>query len=445
MENINRPDIIEKIKQQFETGPYPRKSLEESPNTDYNFLFIHSLITAFYLRNRTVINTEGKVILDAGCGSGYKALALAEANPGARIVGIDFSEQSVKLAQKRLEYHGFNNTEFHAISIEELPILGQKFDYINCDDVLYLLPDLQTGLKTLKSVLKPKGIIRGNLHSRLQRDTFYRAQSAFKMMGLMNDNPGELEISIVRDLMKSLKTSVYLKKYTWKQNREDDEEFYLANYLLQGDTGYTIPELFAALKAANLEFVSMVNWRHWDISDLFDEPDNLPAFIAMSLPELDEEQRLHLFELFHPVHRLLDFWCAHPSEADSFTPIEQWSDTDWRTARVYLHPQIASDKLRQDLLKAISCHQPCEISRYVPSPTMVPLRISATVGACLLPLWEEPQSVQSLVERWLKLRPVDLVTLESVSEQRAFEEVKDFLSDLEVFLYVLLQRSEPSP
>jgi hypothetical protein len=36
---------------------------------------------------------------------------------------------------------------------------------------------------------------------------------------------------------------------------------------------------------------------------------------------------------------------------------------------------------------------------------------------------------------------VDAVTLEPVSQQRAFEEVKGLLSDLEAFLYVLLQRA----
>jgi hypothetical protein len=47
----------------------------------------------------------------------------------------------------------------------------------------------------------------------------------------------------------------------------------------------------------------------------------------------------------------------------------------------------------------------------------------------------------SLVERWLKVRPVNPVTLELVSEKVAFDEVKELLHKLETFLYVLLQRS----
>jgi len=146
-------DTTEKIRQQYETSPYPRIPLEQSPKNDYLSLYIHNLLTPYYLRNQKVIETEGKVILDAGCGSGYKALTLAEANPGAKIVGIDISEESVKLAKQRLLYHGFDNAEFYLMPIQDLPSLGLEFDYINCDEVLYLLPDIAVGLQAMKSVL----------------------------------------------------------------------------------------------------------------------------------------------------------------------------------------------------------------------------------------------------------------------------------------------------
>lgn len=440
MDNQNL-ELIAKIRQQFDTGPYPRKPLEESPKEDYNFLFIHNLVTPFYLRNQKITSTTDTVILDAGCGSGYKALALAQANPGAKIVGIDLSEESVKLAKKRLQYHGFENAEFYALSIEELPSLGMEFDYINADEVLYLLPDLVTGLQALKSVLNPQGIIRGNLHSSLQRENYFRCQKIFKMMGLMDENPGELEIEIVRDIMQSLKKNVKLKATSWNEKKEKTEEFCLANYLLQGDKGSTIPEMFSALNAAELEFISMVNWRQWELLNLFKEPDDLPAFLAMSLPEVSVEEGLHLFELFHPVHRLLDFWCGHPNQAQAEVPVAQWTDSDWHGTRVQLHPQLRTPKVKEELSECIAYQRPFEISRYVPIQTTEPLKIGNSIAACLLPLWEGVQPMSSLVKRWLKVRPLDPIALEPVSEQRAFEEVKEVLSHLEIFLYVLLERS----
>jgi 2-polyprenyl-3-methyl-5-hydroxy-6-metoxy-1,4-benzoquinol methylase len=435
-------ELIEKIRQQFENSPYPRIPLDQSPKDDLNTLYIHNLVTSYYLRYQKIIETQGKVILDAGCGSGYKSLVLAEANPGAKIVGIDLSEESVKLARQRLQHYKFENVEFHALSIYDLPKLGLEFDYINNDEVLYLLPDIIAGLKAMKSVLKPQGIIRTNLHSSIQRSGYFRAQEIFSMMGLMDSNPKEMEMEIAVETMKALKDGVELKARAWNPNYETPEGkvTLLSNHLLVGDKGYTIPEMFAALRAADLEFVNMVYWRHWDVTDLFKEPDNLPAFWGMSLSGVSTEERLHLFELLHPIHRLLDFWCAHPSQADSFVPVEQWEVSDWQGAWVHLHPQLRTPQLREDLIKCITEHKSFTISSYVTLPAMAPVEIDSTVAACLLPLWEEPQRFKSIVERWLKIRPLHPVRLEPVSQETAFEEVKKFLSRLEVFLYVLLER-----
>lgn len=435
------PEILEKIRQQFDSAPYPRIPLEKSPKENYELLYIHNLVTPYYLRNHQVIETEGKVILDAGCGSGYKSLVLAEANPGAKIVGIDLSEKSVELARQRLEHYGFENCEFHAIPIEELPKLGLEFDYINADEVLYLLPDIVAGLQAMKAVLKPEGMIRSNLHSSYQRANFFRAQDLFKFMGLMNESPGEMEIEVVRETMEALKDQVLLKMQTWTKRMAESEESMLANVLLMGDKGSTIPELFAALREANLEFISMVNWRYWDLTGLFKEPDDLPAFLAMSLPELSIEEQLHLFELLNPVHRLLDFWCGHPDAAKPETDISDWTDDDWKQAKVHLHPQLRNAKAKEDLIQCIQTRRPFEISKYIPLPTLVALHQESDVVASLLPLWEEPQPFLNLVERWQKIRPLDPITLEPVSQQTAFEQIKELLSDLEPFLYVLLERS----
>jgi len=434
-------DLINNIRQQFDNAPYPRIPLETSPKNNYQTLYLHNLVTAYYIRNQKVIETEGKVILDAGCGSGYKSLILAEANPGAKIVGIDLSEESVKLARERLQYHGIENIEFHALSIEELPSLNQQFDYINCDEVLYLLPDAVVGLQAMKSVLKPDGIIRTNLHSSLQRSSYFAVQKIFKIMGLMDNNPREMEIELAKEIIHNLKDDVAVKSRTWSSPAEKNEEWMLSNYLLLGDKGYTVPEVFSALRAADLEFISMVYWRLWDLTDLFKEPNNLPAFLGISLPEIPVEQRLHLFELLHPVHRLIDFWCGLSNQAQSFVPVSEWTVADWQQAKVHLHPQIRTPQLKEDLIKCITNQSSFEISRHITSPTLVPILIESGMAACLLPLWEGAQPAISLAERWLKLRPLDLVTLEPVSRERAFDEIKELLMSLEVFMYVLLERS----
>jgi 2-polyprenyl-3-methyl-5-hydroxy-6-metoxy-1,4-benzoquinol methylase len=432
-------ELIENIRQQFDNTPFPRIPLEQSPKDNSELLYLHNLVTAYYFRNRKVINTEGKVILDAGCGTGYKSLVLALANPGAKIVGIDLSEESVKLAEQRLQYHGVANAEFYALKIEDLPTLGLEFDYINADEVLYLLPDAIAGLQAMKSVLAPDGIIRTNLHSSNGRAGVFRAQAAFKAMGLMDGSPGELEIEIVRETMEALQDEVGLKAFTWNRDRAQDEGWIMSNYLLVGDKGCSIPEVFGMLRGADLEFISMVAWRRWDLMDLFKNPDDLPPFLAMSLPEASVEERLHLFDLLHPLHRLFDFWCGNPHQAQDFVPVAEWTEAQWREARVHLHPQLRTSQIREDLSNCIDSQTPFEISRYIIVPTLAPVAIDCTIAACLLPLWEGPQSVVSLVKQWRSIRSQSGVNLEPVSEQTAFEEIKEMFSRLEVFLYLLLE------
>jgi len=434
------PNILEKIRQQFDRGPFPRTPLKESPKNDIVKLYYHNLITSYYLRNKQVITTEGKTILDAGCGSGYTTLTLAEANPGAQIVGIDISQESLNLAQQRLEYHGFKNVEFYLLSLEDLSQLGREFDYINNDEVLYLLPDIVIGLRAMKSVLKPGGIIRTNLHSLLQRFQYYRGQSLFKMMGLMDENPGEMEVEIVREFFKALKDTIALKRSIWMPQYENNEEHYMMNYLFQGDKGYTIPELFSALKTANLEFINMVNWRQWDLMDLFQEPENLPTFLALTLPEISIEEKLHLFELINPVHRLLDFWCGHPQETQPITPIEEWTNSDWEKVKVHLHPQLKTSAMQADLTNCIKHLIPFEISKHFPVVKHESLMDITLAASLFPPLLESSQWMHSLVERWQKLHPINPLTLEFTTYDQAFETIQQVLIERESFGYLLLEK-----
>jgi hypothetical protein len=292
----------------------------------------------------------------------------------------------------------------------------------------------------MKSVLKPHGIIRSNLHSYLQRFNFFRVQEIFQMMGLMDSNPEDMEIEIALETLKALKDDVDLKAKVPlpSYEGEDKKAVVLMNYLFQGDKGYTIPDLFAALRAADLEFISMVNWRQWKLMDLFKEPDNLPVFLAINLPEISVEQQLHLFELLHPVHRLLDFWCGHPAQSETIVPVAEWSSSNWLNAKAHLHPQIKTPEVKEEVINSTTKLQPFEISKYLPLTEEQSL-VDSSIAACLLPLWEEAQSVSSLIERWQKLRPVHLVTLEPTTKSEAFQVVASVLMGLESAGYVLLE------
>lgn len=439
-------ELLEKIRQQYNGVPYPNTPLETTPKNDFLMLFFHSLATPHYLYDRSIVGSAGKVILDAGCGSGYKSLVLAEANPGAKIVGVDLSEASVDLAEKRLQFYGFDNIEFHALSIYDLPKLGLKFDYINCDEVLYLLPDVQKGLEVMKSVLNPGGMIRTNLHSSTQRTFFFRGQQMFGLMGLMDSNPEDMEVEIAVETMEALKDHVTLKASTWRTElygtgTPEAKQKILVNYLLLGDKGFTIPQTMDALNHTDLEFVSMLMWNSWDLSELFADPTNLPEFWQKKLPELSIAQRLEMCELIHPRNRLIDFWCKEKSQTQpSLGAISEWCDADWENTIAHLHPVLNKQQIKEDLLGAVQRQQPYEITCYIPASSKSRFLMDTGAIACILPLWDKPQRFTSLVEHSLKVRPVNGATLEPTSREEAIFQVQQALTALESILYVFLER-----
>ena len=434
--------LIDELRAQFDQAPYPRTPLEQKPDIDYEMQFLHSLVTPYYLRHRRVVDTIGKVILDAGCGTGYKAHLLAIANPGATIIGVDLSEESVKLARQRLDYHQIPNVEFYTLLIEDVPSLGIHFDYINCDEVLYLVPDPLAALHAMSSVLKPNGILRFNLHSALQRHAFYRAQELFRAIGLMQpDQPLDEAVQIVINTMKALKPDVALKKHTWKPEYEQPggDGGILANHLLAGDKGFTICDVFDLMGKANLEFLSMVNWRHWQVPDLFKDSDDLPALWAMSLMSAGPAEQLRMYELLHPACRLLDVWCVRADADPPGTPVDDWDDALWHQARVHLHPALRAAPIREAAIASIETGKPFDVTYFIDLPALGTVSLSGLETACLLPLWDGPQPVAALAQRWQQLQPVEWATLEPLSENTAFSRIQNLLNRLDAFLYVLVE------
>ena len=428
----------DKIRPQFDTLPYPDYPLEMSPRNTPDDLATHNCVIPHYWRDHHVIDPAGKWILDAGCGSGYQLLALAIANPGANIVGVDISPKSLELAQQRLAYHQIENpSHFHCLAIEELPDLPDRFDYINCDDVLYLLEDPVVGLQAMKSVLKPNGIIRTNMHSSLQRAEVYRVQQFFSQLGYLEGAPTPDEIDATRQTMTTLNDWVISKRQTWRPQFEINDQAVLMNHLFRGDRGITLAEFFALLQKADLEFITMVNWRRWNLEKLFKNIEKLPTAVAQSLAEMSTEQQLHMFELLHPVHRLLDLYCGHPGQKLQRAPVAEWHDSLWQRATVCLHPQLNTHAFRQAVVTATEKLELIPFDKYLllSNPG---INVDSAFASCLLSLLESPQTVASLQAQWLEVCPPDWLTRSPTTPEKA---LRSLLIDLEQGGYAMLEIS----
>lgn len=92
---------------------------------------------------------DDKSVLDAGCGKGRFARVLLERSPAARIVGLDLSEEMVRLIPA-----GIHKV---AGSMNELPFAGSAFDAVYATESLEHAVDIAGAVEDLCRVLKPGG------------------------------------------------------------------------------------------------------------------------------------------------------------------------------------------------------------------------------------------------------------------------------------------------
>ncbi|MBI9076333.1 MAG: methyltransferase domain-containing protein [Desulfatibacillum sp.] len=101
----------------------------------------------------------GTRILEAGCGVGAQTVTLAAKSPGAQIVSVDISKESLAAAQTKIIQAGFTNVEFQHANIFDLPFEPESFDHLFLCFVLEHLPNPDEALESLKMMIKPGGTI----------------------------------------------------------------------------------------------------------------------------------------------------------------------------------------------------------------------------------------------------------------------------------------------
>ena len=116
--------------------------------------------------------TAGARVLDAGCGSGQFALALAER--GVRVTGLDLSPEMIRRAQDHAAERGLASAiEWRTGDVKHVADPLAVYDAIQARVLLQFVPDIPGTLRELRRVLKPGGRLLASVPGALS--PIYRA------------------------------------------------------------------------------------------------------------------------------------------------------------------------------------------------------------------------------------------------------------------------------
>jgi ubiquinone/menaquinone biosynthesis C-methylase UbiE len=101
----------------------------------------------------------GLRLLDVGCGPGSITIGLAEAVAPGEVVGLDHQSVRVEQARALVAERAIANVRFEVGSAYELPFPDAAFDAAFAHTLLMHLAEPQRGLKEIKRVLRPGGVI----------------------------------------------------------------------------------------------------------------------------------------------------------------------------------------------------------------------------------------------------------------------------------------------
>ena len=151
---------------------------------DYNLRDLEIDLASQFIR-------DGDTILDIGCGLGYALRQYAKRRQLTRAVGIDFSQNMVAGAKRKIASEQLEATvECQYGSVLEMPFCNHHFDVVTSHRCLLALLDWEaqkTALREIHRTLKPGGlaaIMEGTVEG-LERLNFFR-----RMFGLPEIDEG---------------------------------------------------------------------------------------------------------------------------------------------------------------------------------------------------------------------------------------------------------------
>jgi SAM-dependent methyltransferase len=324
------------VRQQYEQFPYPDIDPDK---TKPNILVSGHLSLMCDLIWAGKKTPDGLRVLDAGCGTGSPLIAMASRYKNSEIVGIDFSETSLKKARQLANRFNLTNIKFYNISLEQLPELGFSFDYVICSGVLHHMGNPAAGLKAIGEVLDPQGAVSIMLYGKYGRIGVNMLQEAIRITCKTGEPmPDRDRINVARKLVTEIPESHPFK--TRKQGREIQEgkDSGIVDLLLHArDIPFDVNSIYKLCKKSGLKFC------RWLFPVIYNPANYIKDLnILKYMDDLSCQKRYEVAELLHGRISKHSFIVVKP---DFIEPKTKISNGNWRNLSSYLTPAMAWDRI----------------------------------------------------------------------------------------------------
>ena len=166
-ENTEAIKEIEKIKNYWNNRPCNLNHSKLEQGTQEYFDEVEKkkhFVEPHILEFANFSNCNGLKILEIGCGIGTAAVNFIR--NGANYTGIELSDESLKLTQKRLEVYNLSGELYNLNAEEDLSFLGEgSFDLIYSFGVIHHSPNPEKIINNVSKLLKKGGSFKIMLYA----------------------------------------------------------------------------------------------------------------------------------------------------------------------------------------------------------------------------------------------------------------------------------------
>ncbi|MCK4547653.1 MAG: class I SAM-dependent methyltransferase [Candidatus Eisenbacteria sp.] len=272
-------ETTQAVRDMYEQYPYPAGSPQLRAGSDAR------LLLSYVERARPA---GGLIrVLDAGCGRGLGVLGSAMLQPRVSFLGVDINRVALEEASARAKEMGLANVriqECDLMTLDGLDVPPGGFDVIYSLGVVHHMSQPEVGLRNLREVLAPHGVICFMVYAELGRLPLRRVTDASHL--LLDESAPLADRMAVGRCVAGFARGTVMHNTFWEPTANVNDVEFVDRCLNVNEACYDVSSLWRLIGEAGLRFIRWLEPQEWSAADVFPEGELRER--AAKLQELDQ-------------------------------------------------------------------------------------------------------------------------------------------------------------